>query len=151
MTKPLLAMLLLLPLSVSAGELDGKGIICQRGELLGSSGNDGYVIKGVFGIVPGDFPQHASAADHIAPYAVHDLVRAPPLAIVDNKSAEVTFNASARVSGDWSKPLAGFWRFTHSRDGSFAWHSAHQDADIAGSEAERVRIFLNAEVDVWVL
>ena len=28
MTKPLLAILLLLPLSVSAGELDGKGIIC---------------------------------------------------------------------------------------------------------------------------
>ena len=28
MTKPLLAMLLLLPLSVRAGELDGKGIIC---------------------------------------------------------------------------------------------------------------------------
>ena len=28
MTKPLLAILLLLPLSVSAGQLDGKGIIC---------------------------------------------------------------------------------------------------------------------------
>ena len=50
MTKPLLAILPSLPLSVSAGELDGKGIICQRGELLGSSGNDGYVIKGVFGL-----------------------------------------------------------------------------------------------------
>ena len=50
MTKPLLAILLLLPLSVSAGELDGKEIISQSGELLGSSGNDGYVIKGVFGV-----------------------------------------------------------------------------------------------------
>ena len=29
MTKPLLAILLLLPLSVSAGELDGKGLVCQ--------------------------------------------------------------------------------------------------------------------------
>ena len=29
MTKPLLAILLLLPLSVSAGELDGRGIICH--------------------------------------------------------------------------------------------------------------------------
>ena len=29
MTKPLLAILLLLPLSVSAGELDGKGLICE--------------------------------------------------------------------------------------------------------------------------
>ena len=30
MTKPLLAILLLLPLSVSAGELDGKSLICER-------------------------------------------------------------------------------------------------------------------------
>ena len=30
MTKPLLAILLLLPLSVSAGELDGKAIICEK-------------------------------------------------------------------------------------------------------------------------
>ena len=30
MTKPLLAVLLLLPLSVNAGELDGKGLICER-------------------------------------------------------------------------------------------------------------------------
>ncbi len=29
MTKPLLAILLLLPLSVSAGELDGKSLICS--------------------------------------------------------------------------------------------------------------------------
>ena len=29
MTKPLLAILLLLPLSVSAGELDGKGLVCE--------------------------------------------------------------------------------------------------------------------------
>ena len=29
MTKPLLAILLLLPLSVGAGELDGKAIICE--------------------------------------------------------------------------------------------------------------------------
>ena len=29
MTKPLLAILLLLPLSVSAGELDGKSIVCE--------------------------------------------------------------------------------------------------------------------------
>ena len=30
MTKPLLAILLLLPLSVSAGELDGRAIICEK-------------------------------------------------------------------------------------------------------------------------
>ncbi|MDA9721949.1 hypothetical protein N9U55_01560 [Luminiphilus sp.] len=30
MTKPLLAILLLLPLSVSAGELDGKSLVCER-------------------------------------------------------------------------------------------------------------------------
>ena len=30
MTKPLLAILLLLPLSVTAGELDGKFLICEK-------------------------------------------------------------------------------------------------------------------------
>ena len=30
MTKPLLAILLLLPLSVSAGDLDGKILICEK-------------------------------------------------------------------------------------------------------------------------
>ena len=32
MTKPLLAILQLLPLSVSAGELDGKAISCDNGQ-----------------------------------------------------------------------------------------------------------------------
>ena len=34
MIKPLLAILLLLPLSVSAGELDGKELICESDDDL---------------------------------------------------------------------------------------------------------------------
>ena len=35
MTKQLLAILLLLPLSVSAGELDGRAIICEKEAVKG--------------------------------------------------------------------------------------------------------------------
>jgi hypothetical protein len=35
MTEPLLAIPLLLPLSVSAGELDGKAIICEKEAMKG--------------------------------------------------------------------------------------------------------------------
>ena len=71
MTKPLLAILLLLPLSVSAGELDGKGIICQRGELLGSSGNDGFVIRGVFGV---EFRDGTAVVTRVVPNSRRALI-----------------------------------------------------------------------------
>ena len=74
MTKPLLAILLLLPMFVSAGELDGKGIICQRGELLGSSGYDGYVIKGVFGV---EFRDRTAVVTRVVP-------NSPRASIVEN-------------------------------------------------------------------
>ena len=50
MTKPLLAILLLLPLSVSAGELDGRGITCRNtsnsaGELHWYEFKDNFVNK----------------------------------------------------------------------------------------------------------
>ena len=72
MTKPLLAILPSLPLSVSAGELDGKEIICQRGELLGSSGNDGYVIKGVFGV---EFRDGTAVITRVVPNSPRALIK----------------------------------------------------------------------------
>ncbi len=46
MTKPLLAILLLLPFSVSAGELDGKAVFCTDNEFLpiGFEFSDGIAI-----------------------------------------------------------------------------------------------------------
>ena len=47
MTKPLLAILLLLPLSVSAGELDGRAIVCQgqAGRLPGWDSPTGWEFR----------------------------------------------------------------------------------------------------------
>ena len=48
MTKPLLAILLFLPSSVSAGELDGKAISCDTGQYHYEF-NRGRVVKWIVG------------------------------------------------------------------------------------------------------
>jgi len=59
MTKPLLVILLLLPLSISAGELDGKGIFCESNQEIPR----GYTFN--FGIVMGDLPQVIGLEVHV--------------------------------------------------------------------------------------